>query len=117
MQSDDQSRTNRLTKVALAKWFYSIFELRPGAQIEGLYVDPAWNMLLDARSSDGVETLFDRVHRRSAEVYDKLFRSNNLPAMTPPGAEYYPTWTAAEIQTLAKVLQLGTTELRQQLGC
>jgi|GEM_PF-2771393 len=47
MQSDDQSRTNRLTKVALAKWFYSIFELRPGAQIEGLYVDPAWNMLLD----------------------------------------------------------------------
>jgi hypothetical protein len=77
----------------------------------------AWNMLLDARPSDRTATLFDRVHRGSAELYNKLFRSNNLPAMTPAGAEYYPTWTAAEIRTLAKILGLGTAELRQQLGC
>jgi hypothetical protein len=75
----------------------------------------AWNMLLDARRSDETESLFDRAHCRRGSLYEKLFRSNNLPAVTPPGAEYYPTWTGAEIRTLSRILQLGIAELRQQL--
>jgi hypothetical protein len=77
----------------------------------------AWNMLLDARHSDEAESLFDRAHDRRGGLYDKLFRSNNLPAITPPGAEYYATWTGAEIHTLSRILQLGIAELRQQLDC
>jgi DNA-binding MarR family transcriptional regulator len=58
MQPNDQSPEEGLTKVALAKWFYAIFELRPGMHIEGLHTDPAWNMLLDLyiHESAGVRT-------------------------------------------------------------
>lgn len=33
--------------LSFAKWFYSVRPLRPGSHIDGLYSDPAWDILLD----------------------------------------------------------------------
>jgi|SRR5882724_1213465 len=75
----------------------------------------AWNMLLDAHRTDDAAGLFLHAHERAEALYDKLFRANNLPAMTPPGAEYEPVWTKAELTTLAQLLRLGIVELRRQV--
>ena len=75
----------------------------------------AWNMLVDSRRPASTAGIFAQAHQRLWELYDKLFRANNLPAMTPPGSEYWPTWTQSEVTNLAQVLRLGLEELRRQL--
>jgi len=75
----------------------------------------AWNMIVDALPTGEESSLFSHADGRNGALYDKLFRANNLPTMTPPGAEYYPVWTKTEIDALARVLRLGIAELRHQL--
>ena len=75
----------------------------------------AWNMLLDVQPPGGEPGLFQHAHERGGTLYDKLFRANNLPAMTPPGAEYEPMWTRADVAMLAQLLRLGLGELRHQV--
>jgi hypothetical protein len=85
----------------------------------GIAVDrllKAWNMVLDAMPPGDESGLFSHANARATDLYDKLFRANNLPAMTPPGAEYYPVWTRAELVALAQLLRLGLAEMRQQLN-
>ena len=84
----------------------------------GIAVDAflnAWNMIVDTLPALAQPTLFAHTDSRNGTLYNKLFRANNLPAMTPPGADYYPVWTTAEIDALARVLRLGVMELRRQL--
>jgi hypothetical protein len=76
----------------------------------------AWNMVLDAMPPGDESQLFSHANARASDLYDKLFRANNLPAMTPPGAEYYPIWTRAELVALAQLLRLGLAEIRHQLN-
>jgi len=44
--------------LSIAKWLYSMRALRPGSHVEGLYADPAWDILLDLyiREKSGVQT-------------------------------------------------------------
>lgn len=86
----------------------------------GISVGPflnAWNMVLDTLPACDESGLFAHADGRNGALYEKLFRASNLPAMTAPGAEYYPVWTRAEVDALAQVLRLGVTEVRHQLGC
>jgi hypothetical protein len=83
--------------------------------VPGPFLD-AWNMIVDALPTSGESSLFSHADGRNAALYDKLFRANNLPAMTPPGAEYYPVWTKPDVGALAQVLRLGLAELRHQLA-
>jgi hypothetical protein len=76
----------------------------------------AWNMVVDGLPARGQFDLFSHVAGRNGPLYEKLSRANNLPAMTPPGAEYYPVWTRAEVDALAQVMRLGIAEVRYQLG-
>ncbi len=76
----------------------------------------AWNMVLDAMPPGDESGLFSHANARASDLYDKLFRANNLPAMTPPGAEYFPLWTRAELVALAQLLRLGVAEMRHQLN-
>jgi hypothetical protein len=76
----------------------------------------AWNMVLDTLPPCDESGLFQHADGRNGALYEKLFRANNLPAMTAPGAEYYPVWTRAEVDALAQVLRLGITEVRHQLS-
>jgi hypothetical protein len=85
----------------------------------GIAVGPflnAWNMVLDTLPACDESSVFLQAHSRNGDLYEKLFRANNLPSMTPPGAEYYPVWTRAEVDALAQVLRLGITEVRDQLA-
>jgi len=85
----------------------------------GIAVGPflnAWNMVLDTLPACDESGLFAHADGRNGALYEKLFRASNLPAMTTPGAEYYPVWTRAEVDALAQVLRLGITEVRHQLG-
>jgi hypothetical protein len=72
----------------------------------------AWNLLGDLPHG---ENLFTYADERAMGVYDKLFFGCNLPAITPSGRYYVPTWTASEITALKRVLQLGLAEFRARL--
>ncbi len=72
----------------------------------------AWNLFGDLPHADN---LFSSADSRSNSLYDKLFRSCNLPAMTPPGEEYVPMWSASEVASLKHLLLLGLAELRARL--
>jgi hypothetical protein len=74
----------------------------------------AWNLFIDLRSAiAGRDTIRDPDGARS--VYDKLFRGNNLPSVTPKGERFQPAWDESEIAALARVLgdglQLFSTRL------
>jgi hypothetical protein len=72
----------------------------------------AWNLFGDLPRD---ENLFAAADGQQNDLYDKLFFGCNLPAMTPPGQEYIPTWTSGEIHALKRVLLLGLAELRGRL--
>jgi hypothetical protein len=73
----------------------------------------AWNLLGDLPHA---ENLFAWADVRAKGVYDKLFFGCNLPAITPQGNHYVPTWSAPEITALKRVLLLGLAELRARLS-
>src|SRR5262249_55874847 len=63
----------------------------------------AWNMIVDALPAHEAASLFAHADGQNGDLYRKLFRANNLPAMTPPEAEYWPVWTRTEVNALAQV--------------
>jgi hypothetical protein len=69
----------------------------------------AWNLLGDLPHT---ENLFTWADVRAKGVYDKLFFGCNLPAITPRGEHYVPTWSRSEISALKRVLLLGLAEFR-----
>lgn len=75
----------------------------------------AWNMAVDAIVPDQESEQFRQANARADALYEKLFRANNLPAMTPAGAEFRPVWTKAETAELARLLRLGVAEIRRQM--
>ena len=48
------------------------------------------NMAVDALPTSAELSLSSQADGRNRALYDKPFRANNLPAMTPPGAESSP---------------------------
>lgn len=66
----------------------------------------AWNLFSDlAATVQGGLAHIDE--RNEDSIYNKLFWGNNLPALTPPGKHYKPTWTKSEVGRLRKVLRRG----------
>jgi hypothetical protein len=47
----------------------------------------AWNMVLDTLPACDQSGSFSHADGRNGALYQKLFWANNLPAVTPPGAE------------------------------
>lgn len=74
----------------------------------------AWNLMLDLRSTVAGRNILGSSDE-DQDLYDKLFYGNNLPAVTPPGGHFSPTWSAAEVARLAAVLRTGMEELRARL--
>ena len=76
----------------------------------------AWNFFDDlAEVDDKPDTPFSRLSREAGGIYDKLFWGNNLAAVTPPGQEFVPTWTADELQDLGRVLGCGIALIEAEL--
>jgi hypothetical protein len=68
----------------------------------------AWNLFIDVAHSVGAAGA-DYLASDSAlsNEYEKLFFGNNLPAMTPPGKHYTPTWSDAELDDIRRHITLG----------
>ncbi len=64
-----------------------------------------WNLFADI--SDSVCCTFDQDKDRTQDIYNKLFWGNNLPAITPPGKHYSPTWNEDELLLIKEVLTNG----------
>jgi hypothetical protein len=68
----------------------------------------AWNFFDDlAEIHTKPETHHARLSREASDVYDKLFWGNNLPATTPVGEQYEPSWTTGELEMMRQVLESG----------
>ncbi|MBX3155969.1 MAG: hypothetical protein KF773_08215 [Deltaproteobacteria bacterium] len=73
---------------------------------------PAWNLIGDLPD---LGSLYKALDDQANTIYDKMFHGSSLPSMTPPGAEYTPTWRPAELALLKRLLLLGLAELRARL--
>jgi len=72
----------------------------------------AWNLLADIHASRGeTNDLLSHTDQRGQAVYEKLFYGCNLPAVTPEGQRFDPTWSVEECRSLAQLLRLGLAEL------
>jgi hypothetical protein len=65
----------------------------------------AWNLFDDVSRSLG--GTFDANRERTGDIYNKLFWGNNIPAMTPEGQSFHPTWTQIELDIMREVLRSG----------
>jgi hypothetical protein len=72
-----------------------------------------WNLATDVASS--LDEPFDDRSPAKMDLYDKVFRALNLPAMTRPGERYVPRWSPAELALLRAVLTEGIALVRAAL--
>ena len=76
----------------------------------------AWNFFDDlAMYHDRPGTPYARLSRDASRCYTKLFWGNNLPAVTPPGRRFTPTWRAAELEAIRRVMRRGLMLLSEEL--
>ena len=67
----------------------------------------AWNLFIDVAHSVGdAGASYLASNAVLGHEYEKLFFGNNLPAMTPPGEHYTPTWTDDELDAVRQHLIL-----------
>ena len=77
----------------------------------------AWNFLDDlAGLHTEADSPYVRMSREAVTVYDKLFWSNNLPAVTPVGEQYTPAWSSEELLTIRDVFEAGLYALEGELA-
>jgi hypothetical protein len=77
----------------------------------------AWNFLDDLTGLHaGADTPHTRLSRAAARVYDKLFWGNNLPAVTPPGERFEPSWSPEELAAISGVFESGLGVLAAELA-
>lgn len=81
-----------------------------------------WNFFDDlARLHEGGDSPCIRLSRSSASCYDKLFWGNNLPAVTPVGERFDPSWNEEEVAEIRSVFEAGLelleAELRESGSC
>ena len=68
----------------------------------------AWNLFIDvARSVGDAGASYLASDSVLGHEYEKMFFGNNLPAMTPPGEHYTPTWTDDELDDIRRHVILG----------
>jgi hypothetical protein len=87
------------------------------AQVDCKSFLDAWNFFDDlAGLHGGADTPYTRLSRAEAGCYDKLFWGNNLPAVTPTGERFIPSWNPSELDGLARVMGAGLELVQAQLG-
>ena len=74
----------------------------------------AWNIFTDLSSTLRGENM-DIQDDYGIEIYRKLFYGCNLPAVTPEGAHYEPSWKTDEVSELHKILSDKWTLFQSRL--
>jgi hypothetical protein len=83
------------------------------ASVDCIELLNAWNLFVDLAHSVGTE--FDDRGEIRDQIYDKLFWGNNLPAMTPEGESFEPTWSDEELVVLRDTMTRGLEIARRHL--
>jgi hypothetical protein len=96
---------------------YDLDAIRAWSESDSQVVDcdqvlTAWNLFGDLPHEGN---LFAGADRRANQIYEKLFLGCNLPAITPAGEHYVPTWSVSEIVDLKHLVRLGIAEFRARL--
>ena len=65
----------------------------------------AWNLFDDISIS--TKGNFDKDRDFTLNIYNKIFWGCNIPAMTPEGESFSPTWTKKELQIICETLKQG----------
>ncbi len=93
----------------VAQWIGSAFS----PEIDCSSFLGAWNLFADLAIS--VNGDFDSDRIRTMHVYEKLFRGNNLPAVTPPGMRFTPQWSDDELMLMREILRDGLELFRKHV--
>jgi len=88
--------------------------LRP-ATIDCALLLESWNLFTDVGASLRWSH-FDPKPRRTQQLYEKLFRGNDLPAVTPASEHYRPCWSVREVRALRIVLTDGLRLFRNNVA-
>lgn len=71
-----------------------------------------WNFFDDLEGlHSGRFTAYVQLSEAALACYDKLFHGNNLPAMTPPGKSFEPSWSPEELLQIRGVFDAGLNAL------
>ena len=77
----------------------------------------AWNFLDDlAEFHAGARAPYTRASQTAGDCYNRLFWSNNPPAITPPGERFVPSWSAEDLVAIREVFETGFGVLRSELA-
>ena len=65
----------------------------------------AWNLFEDISVSTNGS--FDKDKKLTKHIYERIFRGCNIPAVTPEGESFTPTWTKKELKIIRDILHSG----------
>lgn len=89
---------------------------KPDREVDCVGTLNFWNLFSDLAASVSLESAFRTLDRAKPSIYEKIFAGNNLPAMTPPGQRYVPTWSEEEIRHIVAVMTAGLDLMERALA-
>ena len=73
----------------------------------------AWNLFEDISVSTNGN--FDKNKEETNDIYNRIFWGCNIPAMTPEGESFTPTWTKKELKIIRETLNFGFQMFREKI--
>ena len=73
----------------------------------------AWNLFDDVSIS--TEGNFDKNRTYTNDIYERIFWGCNIPAITPEGESFSPTWTKTELKIIRRTLKFGFQMFREKV--
>jgi hypothetical protein len=81
----------------------------PVEPVDCVQILNGWNLFKDISTSVGSPRngVFEPLDSQSFVLYDRIFWGNNLPAVTPQGERFVPSWSPDELRAITQVLAAG----------
>ncbi len=73
----------------------------------------AWNLFEDISVSTNGN--FDKDKEVTNNLYNRIFWGCNIPAVTPEGESFTPTWTKKELKIIRETLNFGFEMFREKI--
>jgi len=74
----------------------------------------AWNLFEDISISSNGD--FDENKEVTNDIYNRIFWGCNIPAVTPEGESFTPTWTIEELKTIRETLNYGLQMFKKKIN-
>jgi hypothetical protein len=89
--------------------FIAAWVAAPVEPLDCVQILNVWNLFVDIATTVNSprNVVFETLDSRSLVLYKKVFWGNNLPAATPKGERFVPSWSPNELDSMAQVLAAG----------